>query len=384
LRFSHLAGHQARPQAQGFDGAGFVGDLRAGFAPAPAAAGPGGTSAASAPPTCRRATPWPARARGHRACLSVSASGSASRPPTASSRQASIRRSTQAGAAGSARRRAPAPSRGRRARFAQACRPCRHGGGARGAAAAATQHAVARSRHQRSKSVVVGRQHHQRGRRRGTARRPAACGHQRPPGQRAYCLGTAVPARCPRRHRAPGQSSAGVVGIAAGSGCVIGDSRIHGVTPRCKPPGLFVFVRPFDATPSIAPGKRFTLPRPTGSADALLLARLAAQPAAPARAGHRHRRARRHAAAGRRTALLRPRLRVALFPDWETLPYDTFSPHQDLISERLATLWRIHKRRRRRGAAAGHHRADAAGAAVVPGRHHLPLQAEDAAGRSPR
>jgi transcription-repair coupling factor (superfamily II helicase) len=32
---------------------------------------------------------------------------------------------------------------------------------------------------------------------------------------------------------------------------------------------------------------------------------------------------------------------VALFPDWETLPYDTFSPHQDLISERLATLWRI-------------------------------------------
>ena len=37
-----------------------------------------------------------------------------------------------------------------------------------------------------------------------------------------------------------------------------------------------------------------------------------------------------------------PGLRVAVFPDWETLPYDTFSPHQDLISERLATLWRIH------------------------------------------
>ena len=27
-----------------------------------------------------------------------------------------------------------------------------------------------------------------------------------------------------------------------------------------------------------------------------------------------------------------------LFPDWETLPYDQFSPHQDIISERLATL----------------------------------------------
>ncbi len=29
------------------------------------------------------------------------------------------------------------------------------------------------------------------------------------------------------------------------------------------------------------------------------------------------------------------------FPDWETLPYDHFSPHQDIISERLATLYRI-------------------------------------------
>ena len=29
---------------------------------------------------------------------------------------------------------------------------------------------------------------------------------------------------------------------------------------------------------------------------------------------------------------------IKTFPDWETLPYDTFSPHQDIISERLATL----------------------------------------------
>ena len=27
-----------------------------------------------------------------------------------------------------------------------------------------------------------------------------------------------------------------------------------------------------------------------------------------------------------------PHLRVSLFPDWETLPYDTFSPHQDVLS----------------------------------------------------
>ncbi len=29
------------------------------------------------------------------------------------------------------------------------------------------------------------------------------------------------------------------------------------------------------------------------------------------------------------------------FPDWETLPYDVFSPYQDIISERLATLYRL-------------------------------------------
>src|SRR5690606_10647692 len=97
--------------------------------------------------------------------------------------------------------------------------------------------------------------------------------------------------------------------------------------------------------PKLTPGKRFTLPRPSGSADALLLAQLA----------------QREMAAGRPTAIVTadatdaqrlidemaffaPELRIALFPDWETLPYDTFSPHQDLISERLATLWRIHNR----------------------------------------
>ncbi|MEP6825231.1 MAG: hypothetical protein ABI919_10480, partial [Ramlibacter sp.] len=93
--------------------------------------------------------------------------------------------------------------------------------------------------------------------------------------------------------------------------------------------------------PKLTSGKRYTLPRPTGSADAFLLARLAE----------------REKSAGRLTAIVTsdandaqrlleemaffaPDLRCALFPDWETLPYDTFSPHQDLISERLATLWR--------------------------------------------
>ena len=34
-------------------------------------------------------------------------------------------------------------------------------------------------------------------------------------------------------------------------------------------------------------------------------------------------------------------LSILHFPDWETLPYDTFSPHQDIISERLETLHQL-------------------------------------------
>ena len=96
--------------------------------------------------------------------------------------------------------------------------------------------------------------------------------------------------------------------------------------------------------PKLSPAKRYTLPTPVGSADALLLAELA----------------QREKAAGRITAVItanaadaqrlmdeiaffNPDLQCALFPDWETLPYDTFSPHQDLISERLATLWRMYQ-----------------------------------------
>ncbi|AIL33081.1 transcription-repair coupling factor [Basilea psittacipulmonis] len=37
-------------------------------------------------------------------------------------------------------------------------------------------------------------------------------------------------------------------------------------------------------------------------------------------------------------SLFHSSLKVRHFPDWETLPYDTFSPHSDLVSERLKTL----------------------------------------------
>ena len=33
-----------------------------------------------------------------------------------------------------------------------------------------------------------------------------------------------------------------------------------------------------------------------------------------------------------------PQTRILKFPDWEILPYDLFSPHPDIVSERLATL----------------------------------------------
>ncbi len=36
-----------------------------------------------------------------------------------------------------------------------------------------------------------------------------------------------------------------------------------------------------------------------------------------------------------------PDASLHLLPDWETLPYDVFSPHPDLISERLSTLYQI-------------------------------------------
>lgn len=36
-----------------------------------------------------------------------------------------------------------------------------------------------------------------------------------------------------------------------------------------------------------------------------------------------------------------PDLAVLHFPDWETLPYDQFSPHQDIISQRVDTLYRL-------------------------------------------
>jgi transcription-repair coupling factor (superfamily II helicase) len=89
-------------------------------------------------------------------------------------------------------------------------------------------------------------------------------------------------------------------------------------------------------------GARFACARPPGSADALVLSQLAAEA----------RRERRLLAVIAADALdaqrlvdeipyFDPSLAVRPLPDWETLPYDNLSPHQDLVSERLETLYRL-------------------------------------------
>ncbi|MDE2209037.1 MAG: transcription-repair coupling factor [Betaproteobacteria bacterium] len=104
---------------------------------------------------------------------------------------------------------------------------------------------------------------------------------------------------------------------------------------------------PFAALPALVPalpeaGRRIAPPALAGSADALALAQVALD------ARDRHRClaivcAEAHAAArlADEIAWFAPQLRLSVFPDWETLPYDHFSPHQDLVSQRLATLYRV-------------------------------------------
>ena len=89
-------------------------------------------------------------------------------------------------------------------------------------------------------------------------------------------------------------------------------------------------------------GARFTIARPPGSGDAWLLTQFAVQ----ARTAQRLLMVVSADAldAQRLVDEIRyfdPSLAVRPLPDWETLPYDTLSPHQDLVSERLETLYRL-------------------------------------------
>jgi transcription-repair coupling factor (superfamily II helicase) len=98
--------------------------------------------------------------------------------------------------------------------------------------------------------------------------------------------------------------------------------------------------------PEFAPaGQIRFFPEPPPSADSMLFAALASKAqsqnrlavliCADAQAAHRME---------QECAWFAPSLRVALLPDWETLAYDHFSPHQDLVSERLRTFFRLAQR----------------------------------------
>jgi transcription-repair coupling factor (superfamily II helicase) len=94
------------------------------------------------------------------------------------------------------------------------------------------------------------------------------------------------------------------------------------------------------------PGNRFALPAVHGSADAYVLAQAAVTLKAQNRmlavvvsqAADAQRLLNEIPWFGNSTGM---ELRCHLLPDWETLPYDAFSPHQDLVSERLATLHEV-------------------------------------------
>src|SRR3954463_2855706 len=84
--------------------------------------------------------------------------------------------------------------------------------------------------------------------------------------------------------------------------------------------------------------RRYT--RLAGSADALAVARVAQEEHPVAVVSATAQDAQRLVD---EIAWFAPQLRVCLLPDWETLPYDQFSPHHDLVSERLAKLYRIQR-----------------------------------------
>jgi len=87
---------------------------------------------------------------------------------------------------------------------------------------------------------------------------------------------------------------------------------------------------------ALKPGQRYSQPHPPGSGDACWLADIASHTSQPLVVLTADPLAAQRLAD--EMALFAPDLRVRQLPDWETLPYDAFSPHQDLISERLRTL----------------------------------------------
>jgi len=93
---------------------------------------------------------------------------------------------------------------------------------------------------------------------------------------------------------------------------------------------------PFDVLIPAAAQRTHTAPL-YGSSDALAIAKLATR-AKPLLVITENAHAQRLL---EEITFFDPALKVHLLPDWETLPYDHFSPHHDLVSERLATLYQM-------------------------------------------
>lgn len=90
-------------------------------------------------------------------------------------------------------------------------------------------------------------------------------------------------------------------------------------------------------------GEKITLPALPESADVPLMTRLASEMQAPililtpnAQSAIR---------LEEEWQSFAPNAAIARLVDWETLPYDHFSPHADLVSERLACLWKMQQQR---------------------------------------
>ncbi|WP_028024072.1 transcription-repair coupling factor [Enterovibrio calviensis] len=96
----------------------------------------------------------------------------------------------------------------------------------------------------------------------------------------------------------------------------------------------------------------FTLPSPTKAGDTRVIANLlgASLPLTIADIADKQQRLMLLVVPDNQTALkLQPEIQqftgqpCHVFPDWETLPYDNFSPHQDIISDRIARLYQLSK-----------------------------------------
>jgi len=105
---------------------------------------------------------------------------------------------------------------------------------------------------------------------------------------------------------------------------------------------MFDALNPAPPIPAPRAGQRFTYSELVGSADAALIAQSALRYrndfsvmvvfCAQAQEAQR---------LLEEIPTFAPQLKTRLLPDWEILPYDHFSPHQDLVSERLATLYEL-------------------------------------------